>query len=113
MKLDRRQLIEMLAVVPFTGALRAAIEKKPSPFTVAMWIYPKELPAGKLWTNTRITHAAVWDVALDDKEIAQLSKGYPAQSVRPDDLATYIPMTEAVREGETPGGWHHAYGVFK
>ena len=39
-----------------------------------------------------MAEAAVWDVALNDDEVAALAHGYSPRLIRPDHLAAYWPL---------------------
>jgi len=54
-------------------------------------------------TTMRIGEAAVWNVALDDVEIAALAKGFSPGLVRPSALVEYLPLVRdliAARRGD-------------
>ena len=44
------------------------------------------------YTSGRIAEAAVWNVALDDSEVAALAKGFSPLLIRPQSLVAYWPL---------------------
>jgi hypothetical protein len=51
-----------------------------------------------VFTNGRIAEAAIWDVALDDAEIAALAKGFRPSLIRPASLRLYVPLVREVAD---------------
>lgn len=48
-------------------------------------------------TDGRIAECGIWNVALDDAEIAALAKGYRCSLIRPQNLVFYVPhVREAI-----------------
>jgi hypothetical protein len=48
--------------------------------------------------NGRIAEVAIWDVALNDDEIAALAKGFRPDMIRPSKLLFYLPLVREVQD---------------
>lgn len=48
--------------------------------------------------NGRIAEVAIWDVALNDDEIASLAKGFRPDMIRPSKLLFYLPLVREVQD---------------
>lgn len=52
------------------------------------------------FTNGRIAEACIWNVALDDAEIASLADGYRPSLIRPSAIVFYAPLIREVADYE-------------
>jgi len=52
------------------------------------------------FTNGRIAEACIWNVALDDAEIASLADGYRPSLIRPSAIVFYVPLIREVADYE-------------